>query len=400
MRRTPGIPRSRDRQAARGQRCFRPPRASTLVAAAAAAAAAAATVGQLTTVRSSLQVLDLSLANGRAWAVLSSSGGRQQGCLRQAATLGCQAPSAQIGLRATAAQVAEPGTTLAEEPALLRNAVRVDVSVLPGVEVHVLEASLDWQDALVNQALDAPDGTFEADPYGVVLWPAAQVLAQAVASHIAAFGPLRIMELGAGCGLASLTALKLGADVLATDFRELPLQLLEEAATQQGLRSGLRTQVFDICGDDPLPEADLVIASDVLYERRTAKGLARRVNEARRRGSKVLISDTGRPGRPAFVEALGRLLEGGEDEGAQFVTRRGVAVQGSRHELFCEPARRPPPGQQVGVDLLELPMPFAHARREGDAARYVEPLRAEDARAQLFVCFPPSMAVRPSQLGC
>ena len=40
-------------------------------------------------------------------------------------------------------------------------------------------------------------------------------------------------ELGAGCGLASLTAARLGAQVLATDFRQLPLQLLRAAARRQ-----------------------------------------------------------------------------------------------------------------------------------------------------------------------
>lgn len=281
-----------------------------------------------------------------------------------------------------------------------QRAVRVDVSVLPGIEVHILEASLDWQDALVNQALDAPDGTGEADPYGVVLWPAAQVLAQAVASHVAAASndpgdarPLHIIELGAGCGLATLTALKLGADVLATDFRQAPLQLLEAAAHQQGLGARLRTQLFDICDASPLPKADLLIASDVLYERRTAEGLARRVAEARRRGTKVLVSDTGRPGRSAFVAELRRLLADLED--VAFTPRRGMAVQGSRHELFCEPARRKSPGQEVLVDLLELP-PLAAGAAEvvrGDAARS-SPDGTSPAQAD--AAFPPSTAVWPT----
>ena len=73
------------------------------------------------------------------------------------------------------------------------------------------------------------------DPYGMAIWPSALVLAQAVAAYVTPNPDQRILELGAGCGLASLTAARLGADVLATDFRMLPLQLLRAVYDERTL---------------------------------------------------------------------------------------------------------------------------------------------------------------------
>ena len=74
----------------------------------------------------------------------------------------------------------------------------------------------------------------------------------------------------------------MGAHVLATDFRDLPLQLLRRAARRQQLP--LRTAQLDVCAA-PLPSADVVVASDVLYAEATARAMAHRVAEAYRKGS-------------------------------------------------------------------------------------------------------------------
>jgi len=231
----------------------------------------------------------------------------------------------------------------------------------------VIEASGDWQGRLVEQACEALEtGGADVDPYGVVLWPAAQVLAQAAAAYVAVAlqtgleerggrlvpgsggGVPKVLELGAGCGLASLAAARLGAEVLATDFRRLPLELLEEAARRQGLESRVRTALFDVCDESAaLPEADLVIASDLVYEKVTAVAMAKRVAEARRRGSAVLIADIGRPNRRFFLEELGRLLPGAE---ADFSKCSGLAVQRS-----AGGAAPKSDTTKVRVEVLELP---------------------------------------------
>lgn len=63
------------------------------------------------------------------------------------------------------------------------DAVEVDVD-LGAVQLKVLEASLDWQETLIEQAVEQEDeGAVEADPYGMAVWPAAQVLAHAAVAY-------------------------------------------------------------------------------------------------------------------------------------------------------------------------------------------------------------------------
>lgn len=241
-------------------------------------------------------------------------------------------------------------------PINFSNAIEVTVDILPDLRISVLEASLDWQEQLIEEAVESWDQSdpVEADPYGAALWPAAQVLAQAVAAHVrsavAADRPIRVLELGAGCGLSSLTAAALGASVMATDFRELPLRLVAESARRQGIQGALQTQLLDVRDEsEPLPQADLVIASDVVYEQSTARAMARRIAEARERGSTILVSDIGRPNRVAFLEELRRLRP---TETAEFACK-GTAVQGTH--AAEGPSSAASAAKDVRVELLELP---------------------------------------------
>ncbi|CAE8708676.1 unnamed protein product [Polarella glacialis] len=247
--------------------------------------------------------------------------------------------------------------------AALADAVEVRVRIGKGIRLRILEASPEQQGRLVEQAVDEaassssgpgaleppPSSAPQLDPYGSALWPSALVLSQAVVAHAAAFRSakakpssagapatglsqvepeLQLLELGAGCGLAALTAATLGLNVLATDFRDLPLELLAASARRHGLGARLKTELFDICDlSVPLPAADLVMASDVLYDRQTAIAMAERVAEARRRGSVVLVADCGRPNRDVFLGTLRRILKTEDTVDGLDFNCHGVAVQ-------------------------------------------------------------------------
>lgn len=176
-----------------------------------------------------------------------------------------------------------------------RPAPRERIVDVEGVRVRLLEAS--DVDALLDDAIDrgAPA------PYGVVLWPSAV----AVARRLVVEGGLqgkRVVDVGAGTGLCALVAAKLGADVLAVDVDEKPLALLAEAARVDGL--SLETATFNLLGDAPLPEGEMVILADLLYEQILAKGCGRRTLEAHRRGSRVLVGDPERAFRGTFAHVL------------------------------------------------------------------------------------------------
>ena len=221
---------------------------------------------------------------------------------------------------------------------------KIAVPISDDLSITLLEAAMPAQEALVNEALSstAPIGTKEDDPYGCVLWPAAQVVAASIAGlPDADVRDASFLELGAGTGLCSLTALARGASkALATDYREEPLALMRESAlalpeTTAGL---LETQIFDIKGvSDALPNGyDYVVAADLLYMRSTSVALARRCVEALRAArpcKEVIVGDLGRPGRGAFLEELVKL--GVSKERAAFIEVEGWMPGSPRHELVA-----------------------------------------------------------------
>lgn len=188
--------------------------------------------------------------------------------------------------------------------------------------VTILEATADAQNTLVDMALateaelkqyNNQNKLQSGDPYGAVLWPAAS----AVANHFLTLesymngkdiNELTLLELGAGTGLVSIAAALGGVrKIMATDYEKVPLQLLEFAAEKLNPAKGYKnndgkisskidTFLFDICDkSNPLPQADIVVAADIMYEPKTGIAMAHRVMEALNNGSRVIVGCS--PGR-------------------------------------------------------------------------------------------------------
>jgi predicted nicotinamide N-methyase len=147
-----------------------------------------------------------------------------------------------------------------------------------------------------------------SDPFGQVLWPAAWAAATALAvqaqSRAGGLGGCCVVEAGAGLGLCSLTASRLGASrVIATDASAETLRLLEAAATAQSLQVECRLWDFvaepwvapDWAADAPErpdPLQMIFVAADVLYSEELADALALRCAQVCRRGGIALVADS------------------------------------------------------------------------------------------------------------
>jgi len=226
--------------------------------------------------------------------------------------------------------------------------------------ITILEATLEGQDKLVDEVLlldeerdESNDNIVDNDPYGSVLWPAALT----VSEHITRDSflksgdggdnnhPPTLLELGTGTGLVALAASASNKyeSILATDYETVPLKLLDAAYSLNQnddnnipTTTPIVTSLFDICNlSVPLPPADIVCAADILYEKSTGIALAKRCIEALERGSRVVIGcSPGRPGRPAFLEELKRLLNPRLKE-VDFVDVEGRTCTGERNSLIC-----------------------------------------------------------------
>jgi predicted nicotinamide N-methyase len=153
-------------------------------------------------------------------------------------------------------------------------------------------------DALVDEH------AFEVDeflPYWAQLWPSGVALARAVATR--ALKGARVVEIGCGLGLPSIAAARAGGRVLATDWSPTAVDLLRANAERNG--AALEAEVVSWTDPAPLLERapfQLVLAADVLYERRSVPVLA---DLLPRLGGEVLLADPGRPPLAEFLERTG-----------------------------------------------------------------------------------------------
>jgi predicted nicotinamide N-methyase len=177
-------------------------------------------------------------------------------------------------------------------------------------------------DELVTQSIDLPDGELgvlqpeEAAelpdaggvewapiaPYWAVLWRSGVALARELAG--APLRGRRVVELGCGLAVPSLAAARAGARVLATDAEPDALELV--ARNARANRVQVETMAIDWSRPDALVRRapfDLVLASDVLYERQAVAPLLALLP---RLAPETWLADPGRPAAGAFLDEARR----------------------------------------------------------------------------------------------
>ncbi len=173
-------------------------------------------------------------------------------------------------------------------------------------------------DALIDEEEFDQD---ERLPYWAELWPSSVALARHVLreEHLAG---KRVVELGCGVGLPSVTALARGAGITATDHYEAALDFARYNALVN-LGRELRTRILDwhTPRAQGLGYFDLVLVADVLYEQRNVAALTALILTLLTPCGEVLLADPGRKNAPVF-------LEGMRDRGFGFSTEEYLVPSG------------------------------------------------------------------------
>lgn len=175
---------------------------------------------------------------------------------------------------------------------------------MPGYETRCLEVRIGGLDYRVRALSDRQQF---ADPHGDSeragissaqwslfgqAWPAGLALAEAMSGW-----PVegkRILEVGCGLGLSSLVLQRRGADITASDHHPLAGQFLEFNAALNGLSAIAYRELQWAATDQELGHFDLIVGSDVLYERGHVALLSRFVERHARAACEVVIADPGR----------------------------------------------------------------------------------------------------------
>ncbi len=175
---------------------------------------------------------------------------------------------------------------------------------MPGYEVETVIHQIGGSDfsirALLNRRqFSDPDGSAEragvspaAWPLFGVVWPAGLALAGEMCRFPIA--GKSILELGCGIALSSLVLARRGADITACDHHPLAEAFLQHNVALNALPA-LPFRTAPWLGPNPLlGRYDLILGSDLLYERDHAALLAGFIDLHANPTAQVLIADPGR----------------------------------------------------------------------------------------------------------
>jgi predicted nicotinamide N-methyase len=185
---------------------------------------------------------------------------------------------------------------------------------MPGYSTRVTSVRLGGHDYRIRSLSDRQQF---ADPFGRAakvgissanwslfgqLWPSSRLLAEAMSDFDVT--DKRVLELGCGLGLASLVLTRRGADITASDHHPLAEVFLSHNAGLNGLSIPHFHDLHWAVADHELGRFDLIIASDVLYERDHAALLTALCERHARPKSEVVITDPGRGNSGNFTRAM------------------------------------------------------------------------------------------------
>ncbi len=104
----------------------------------------------------------------------------------------------------------------------------------------------------------------EQMPYWAEIWPAAITLSECIVEELVVAGK-KIIEIGAGVGVASVAAATMGGEVLSTDYSEEALRFIQLNALKNNVC--VNTEQLDWRCIQRKDRFDVLFAADVLYER-------------------------------------------------------------------------------------------------------------------------------------
>jgi predicted nicotinamide N-methyase len=140
------------------------------------------------------------------------------------------------------------------------------------------------------------------------LWPSGIALAASIARAPDLVRNARCLELGCGLGVTAVAALRAGADLLATDYAPQALALCRHNCLVNAGRAPRTLQMnwrrptrrLRTLAGQGFP---VVLAADVLYERRDVEPLLDLVDWLVAPGGLLWLAEPGRPPAAAFLEA-------------------------------------------------------------------------------------------------
>jgi predicted nicotinamide N-methyase len=190
-------------------------------------------------------------------------------------------------------QLDEPMTAAPPRPLLEQllatHAPLSPAPLCPEILVHHAHSLVD-----IWQAAETLGGETIAAPFWAYPWAGGAALARVLLDQPSLVTGKNVLDFGAGGGIASLAAARAGAvRVIANDIDAWALMVCDIAAGAQGLSVG--TLQADLCAEPwRVDDFDVVLCSDLAYEKREAPRQRLVLERALHNGALVLVADAGR----------------------------------------------------------------------------------------------------------
>ncbi|MGD9900873.1 MAG: methyltransferase [Calditrichaceae bacterium] len=159
-------------------------------------------------------------------------------------------------------------------------------------------------DDLVDQVSDDLFNEDERLPYWAELWPSAIAISRFVAAHPDLIGDKSVLELGCGLGLSSLfIAMQDPASLLLTDYEQPALEMSLRNFKLNNM-SLPETAILDWRQPELNRLFEVIIASDILYEKRFFHPLIRLFGKFLEPGGHIIIAEPNRNIAKDFFKLL------------------------------------------------------------------------------------------------
>lgn len=157
-------------------------------------------------------------------------------------------------------------------------------ALVPEIELHLAEESL-----VIWQKSEEELGRMNLPPpFWAFAWVGGQALARYVLDRPNIVAGRKVMDLGSGCAIVAIAALKAGAaSAVAADVDPFA----GSAARLNAEANGVRLQIEDSDLLDTTPHIGVLLVGDLFYERETSERVIAFMERSAAAGATVLVGD-------------------------------------------------------------------------------------------------------------
>lgn len=177
---------------------------------------------------------------------------------------------------------------------------------LPQTDITVVVTRPTDTNLLLDQVADDPEQNL---PYWSEIWPSGIALGAEIVRNPSRLADLRVLELGSGVGITAAVAVQIARELTVTDYAEESLILTRLTTLRHAGCEPHHVRQVNWRGDDLHDLAregpfDVVLAADVLYERRDIRPLIAAMDVLLKEDGVLWLAEPGREPAQIFLREL------------------------------------------------------------------------------------------------